>query len=54
MLVKSSASSTTPTAEKRALRDDERARLALLAERLRKPEGLDHTTLERIEQLTEQ
>ena len=44
---------TTPTAEKPALSDEQRAaRLALLAERLRSPDGLDHDTLAKIEQLS--
>jgi hypothetical protein len=52
--VKSSGPTTTPTAEKPALDDQERAkRLALLAERLRDPDGLDHDTLARVEHLTE-
>jgi len=51
--VKRSAQSTTPTAEKPVLTDEQRAeRLRLLAERLRSSDGLDHDTLERIEQLT--
>jgi hypothetical protein len=46
--------STTPTAEKPALTDLQRAeRLRLLAERLRSPDGLDRDTLEHIEQLTD-
>jgi hypothetical protein len=41
------------TADTSALSDEQRAeRLALLAERLLSPDGLDHDTLERIEQLT--
>jgi hypothetical protein len=49
-----SAPSTTPTAEKPALSDEQRAeRLRLLAERLRSPDGLDRETLERIEHLTD-
>lgn len=45
-------STTAATAEKPALDDKERVeRLALLAERLRSPDGLDRDTLERIEQL---
>lgn len=44
---------TTPTAEKPELSDKDRAeRLALLAARLRDPDGLDHDTLAQIEQLT--
>lgn len=51
--MESPASSTTPVAEKPALSDAERdARLRLLAQRLRSPDGLDHDTLARIEQLT--
>ncbi len=51
--MKRSAQSTTPTAEKPVLTDEQRAeRLRLLAERLRSTDGLDHDTLERIEQLT--
>lgn len=49
-----SVSDTTPTAEKPALSDAERAeRLKLLAERLRDPEGLDHDALAQVEQLSE-
>ncbi len=48
-----SVSDTTPTAELPKLSDRDRTeRLALLAERLRDPEGLDHDTLATIEQLT--
>jgi len=51
--VKQSVPDTTSPAEKPALSDQERAqRLALLAERLRDPDGLDHDTLAEIEQLT--
>jgi len=51
--VDSSAPSTTPTAEKPALSDAERAeRLKLLAERLRNPDGLDHEALAQVEQLS--
>lgn len=51
--VKSSAASTTPTAEKPALTDEQRAaRLKLLAERLVSSDGLDRDTLARVEQLT--
>jgi len=51
--VKRAAPSTTPTAEKPALADKQRAvRLRLLADRLRHPDGLDRATLARIEQLT--
>jgi hypothetical protein len=40
-------------AEKPLLDDEQRvARLALLAERLRSPDGLDRLALERIEQLS--
>lgn len=43
---------TTPTVEKPALSDAERAkRLKLLAERLRNPDGLDHEALTQVEQL---
>jgi len=46
-------STTTPTAEKPVLTDEQRAeRLRRLAERLRSSDGLDRATLERIEQLT--
>jgi hypothetical protein len=52
--VKHSVLSTTPTAEKPALTDEQRAeRLRLLAERLRSPDGLDRDTLKHIEQLTD-
>jgi hypothetical protein len=41
-------------AEKPALSDEQRAtRLKLLAERLRRPDGLDHDTLAEIEQLSD-
>ena len=47
--------STTPTAEKPALSEEQRAeRLRLLAERLRRPDGLDRDVLKRIEQLTDE
>jgi hypothetical protein len=46
--------STTPTAEKPALSDEERAeRRRRLAERVFSPGGLDRDTLEHIEQLTD-
>lgn len=52
-LVESPVPATIPTAERPELSDKERAdRLALLAERLRSTDGLDHDTLEKIEQLT--
>ncbi len=52
-IVKHSVLSTTPTAEKLALSDEERAeRLRRLAERMFSPDGLDRDTLEHIEQLT--
>jgi hypothetical protein len=52
--VKHSVLSTIPTAEKPALSDEQRAeRLRLLAERLRRPDGLDRDTLRHIEQLTD-
>jgi hypothetical protein len=52
-IVKHSVLSTTPTAEKPALSDEQRAkRLRLLAKRLRSPDGLDRDTLEHIEQLS--
>jgi hypothetical protein len=45
---------TTPTAERPALTDDERAaRLRRLAERVRDPDGLDRHTLAGIEQLAD-
>ena len=51
--VKHSVLSTTPTAEKPALSDEQRAeRLRLLAERLRRPDGFDRDTLRHIEKLT--
>jgi hypothetical protein len=51
--VKTSAASTTPTAEKPALIDEQRAaRLKLLADRLVSSDGLDRDTLARIERLT--
>jgi hypothetical protein len=53
-VVKHSVLSTTPTAEKPALSDEERAeRLRRLAERMFNPDGLDRDTLEHIEQLTD-
>jgi acetyl esterase/lipase len=52
-IVKHSILSTTPTTEKPALTNEQRAeRLRLLAERLRRRDGLDRDTLEHIEQLT--
>ena len=52
-LVEPPVPDTTPTAERPELSDNDRAeRLALLAERLRSPDGLDHDTLAQIEQLT--
>ncbi|HEX2708419.1 MAG TPA: hypothetical protein VHM66_10480 [Solirubrobacterales bacterium] len=51
--MKHSVLSTTPTAEKPALSDEQRAeRLRLLAERLRRPDGFDRDTLKHIEKLT--
>ncbi len=51
--VERAVASTTPTAEKPALRDEERAaRLRALAERVMSPEGLDRQTLAQIETLT--
>ena len=47
------AASGAPAPEKPALAADERAaRLKLLAQRLRDPDGLDRDTLAEIEQLT--
>lgn len=44
---------TTPTAEKPALSEEQRAeRLRLLVKRLHSPDGLDRDALKRIEQLT--
>ncbi len=55
MTVDPSISETTPSAEKPALSDAERAeRLRLLAERLRDPEGLDHEALAQVERLSEE
>ncbi len=52
--VKHSVLGTTPTAEKPALSDEQRAeRLRLLGERLRRPDGLDRNTLKHIEQLAD-
>lgn len=52
-LVELSVPDTIATAEKPALSDKDRGeRLALLAERLRSTDGLDHDTLAQIEQLT--
>ena len=51
--VERSVPSTTPTAEKPALTDEQRAeRLRRLAERLRSSDGLDHDTLAQIEELS--
>ena len=53
-VVRRSVLSTTPTAEKPALSDDERAeRRRRLAERVFSPNGLDRDTLKHIEQLTD-
>ena len=50
--VERSVESTTPTAEKPALSEKQRAeRLRRLAERLRSPDGLDHDALAQIEEL---
>lgn len=50
--MKRSAPPTIATVERQELADDERvARLASLAERLRRPDGLDRDALERVEQL---
>ena len=55
LAVDPSVPETTPSAEKRALNDAERAeRLKLLAERLRDPDGLDHEALSQVEQLGEE
>jgi len=52
-IVKHSVLSTTPTAEKPTLSDEERAeRLRRLTERMFNPDGLDRDTLEHIEQLS--
>jgi len=51
--VKHSVLSTIPTPKKPAPSDELRAeRLRLLAERLRRPDGLDRDALKHIEQLT--
>jgi hypothetical protein len=51
--VKDVAASPTPAPEKSALANDERAaRLKLLVQRLRDPDGLDRDTLAQIEHLT--
>ncbi len=51
--MKDVAASPVPATETPALADDERAaRLRLLAERLRDPDGLDRDTLSQIERLT--
>lgn len=53
-VMRRSVLSTTPTAEKPALSDEERAeRRRRLAERVFSPGGLDRDTLEHIEQLTD-
>jgi hypothetical protein len=52
-IVKHSVLTTTPTAEKPALSDEDRAeRRRRLIERVFSPDGLDRDTLEHIEQLT--
>jgi hypothetical protein len=52
-IVKHQVLSTTPTAEKPALSDEERAeRRRRLAERVFSTDGLDRETLEHLEQLT--
>lgn len=52
-IVNRSLLSTTPTAEKPALSEEQRAeRLRLLAKRLHSPDGLDRDALKHIEQLT--
>jgi len=51
--VRHSVLSTTPTAEKPALSDKQRAERRRLAERVFSPGGLDRDTLEHIEQLTD-
>lgn len=52
--VKRPSTSTAPTAITPVLSDDQRnERLRLLADRLRRPNGLDRQTLERLEQLTD-
>jgi len=51
--MKDAAASPIPGPEKPALAEDERAaRLQLLAQRLRDPDGLDRDTLSQIERLT--
>ena len=51
--MKDAAASPVPVPEKPALAEDERvARLQLLAQRLRDPDGLDRDTLSKIERLT--
>ena len=51
--VEPSIPAATPTAERPALIDQDRAeRLGLLAQRLRDPDGLDRDTLAQIEQHT--
>jgi hypothetical protein len=51
--MKDVASSPAPAPEKPALAADERAaRLKLLAQRLRDPDGLDRETLAQVEHLT--
>jgi hypothetical protein len=52
--VERSLESTTPTAEKPALSDEQRVeRLQRLAERLRSPDGLDHDALAQVEELSD-
>ncbi len=52
--VKRPSASTIPTGDAPVLTDDQRKeRLRLLAERLRRPDGLDRETLMRIEELTD-
>jgi hypothetical protein len=51
--VRHTVQATISTAERPALSDEQRAeRLRALAERLRRPDGLDWETLENIEQQT--
>lgn len=51
-MMKRSTPPTIATVERPQLADDERAtHLASLAERLRRPDGLDRDALERVEQL---
>lgn len=55
MTMRPAVTASIPAPEKPPLSDAERARrLALLVERLNRPDGLDRATLARIEQLSDE